>query len=78
MNAREITRSSISRALTAAALRYDGLMLKEIGAQLGGVSKERARQLVMKGERILAHRYAALERCAELVARGAQMPVEPA
>lgn len=69
MNMRDVTRTATARALTAAALRYDGLLFKQIGAQLGGVSVQRARDLVAKGERILRNRYAALNECAEVFAR---------
>lgn len=67
----EIGRRSIERALTAAALRYDGLTFRQIGERLGGITSETARQAVLKGERILATRYAALNECAVMVARGA-------
>jgi hypothetical protein len=72
MNYVEITRSSFVRALTAAALRYDGLTFREIGQQLGGITVETARQAVLKGERIMKYKFAALNECAELIARGAQ------
>lgn len=70
MNFVDITRGSITRALTAAALRYDGLKLREIGKQLGNVTMETARQAVLKGERLLKRRYAALNACAEIIAAG--------
>jgi hypothetical protein len=71
MDFREITRAAEVRALTAAALRYDGLTFREIGERIGGVTIETARQAVLKGERILQRRFAALNECAELVGRGA-------
>lgn len=71
MNYREITDAATKRALTAAALRYDGLKFHEIGKRMGGITVETARQAVLKGERMLQRRYAALNECAELVARGA-------
>jgi hypothetical protein len=40
-----------ARALEALRLRREGLKLREIGEKLGGVTRERARQLVLKGER---------------------------
>ena len=40
-----------ARALEALRLRREGLKLREIGEKLGGVTRERARQLVIKGER---------------------------
>jgi hypothetical protein len=70
VNYREITAASVERALTAAALRYDGLKFHEIGAQLGGITVETARQAVLKGDRLLRRRYAALNECAERIARG--------
>lgn len=72
MNYREITSRGVKRALSAAALRYDGLKFHEIGQRMGGITVETARQAVLKGERILAKHYAALNECAELIARGAQ------
>jgi hypothetical protein len=66
-----ITRDARQRALTAAALRYDGLKFHEIGERMGGITVETARQAVKKGERLLVRHYAALNECAELVARGA-------
>jgi len=72
VNYQEITRAGTKRALTAAALRYDGLTFGEIGKRMGGVTVETARQAVLKGERIMARHYAALNECAELIARGAQ------
>lgn len=65
-----ITNRSIKRALTAAALRYDGLKFREIAECMGGVTVEVARQAVLKGERILISRYTALNECAVLIARG--------
>lgn len=72
-NYREITLAGTKRALLAAAFRYDGLTFREIGVQMGGVTVETARQAVLKGERILERRYAALNECAALVARGASI-----
>jgi hypothetical protein len=40
-----------ARALEALRLRREGLKLREIGEKLGGVTRERARQLVLKGQR---------------------------
>lgn len=72
MNHREVTRRSRLRALTAAALRYDGLTLQEIAVSMGVTHRETARMAVYKGEMILRRDYAALNECAELIARGAQ------
>jgi orotate phosphoribosyltransferase-like protein len=49
----EITRASRARAAKALALRREGKLLKQIGAELG-VGVERARHLVAKGERLEA------------------------
>lgn len=68
MNYREITTAATKRALTAAALRYDGLKFHEIGERMGGITVETARQAVLKGQRILQRNYAALNECAELIA----------
>jgi len=64
----DITRRSRSRALHAAARRYDGLSFREIGREMG-VTVETARQAVLKGERILKRDYSALNHCAEKLAR---------
>jgi hypothetical protein len=61
MNAREIHKRATDRALMALELRRQGLTLAAIGAQVGEsgpVCRERARQLVMKGERIEQRRAA--------------------
>jgi hypothetical protein len=47
----EIMRWGRARALRAAVLRRAGLSYGEIAAALGGVCRERARQLVARGER---------------------------
>lgn len=47
----EIMRWGRARALRAVALRRKGLTFREIGEKLGGVSDDRARYLVYKGER---------------------------
>jgi hypothetical protein len=39
------------KALEALRLRREGLKLREIGEQLGGLTRERARQLVLAGRR---------------------------
>lgn len=75
MNYRQITQAGTRRALTAAAMRYDGLTFGEIGKRMGGITVETARQAVLKGERVMERHYAALNDCAELVARGAQPQV---
>jgi orotate phosphoribosyltransferase-like protein len=49
----EITKASRARAAKALALRRQGKLLKEIGAELG-VGVDRARCLVAKGERLEA------------------------
>lgn len=41
------------RAVAAYELRQEGLTLQAIGNQLGGVTRERARQLVIKGKVVL-------------------------
>ncbi len=41
------------RGILAAKMKRDGKTLKEIGAAIGGVSVERARQVAVVGERIL-------------------------
>lgn len=71
MNYVEINHRARMRALTAAAFRYDGLTFREIGERMGGIGAETARQAVWKGERILERDYAALNKCAEMIARGA-------
>jgi len=76
MNYREITQAGTKRALLAAALRYDGLKLHEIGERMGGITVETARQAVLKGERILQRHYSELNECAELIARGALQHTE--
>jgi hypothetical protein len=68
MNYVEITRKGRLRALTAAALRYDGLTFREIGERMGGVHLETARMAAQKGTRILRRDYADLNECAELIA----------
>jgi hypothetical protein len=40
------------KALEALRLRREGLKLREIGEQLGGLTRERARQLVIAGQRL--------------------------
>ena len=40
------------KALEAVRLRREGLKLREIGEQLGGLTRERARQLVLAGQRL--------------------------
>jgi hypothetical protein len=40
------------KALEALRLRREGLKLREIGEQLGGLTRERARQLVLAGQRL--------------------------
>lgn len=54
------------RSLMALALKRDGVTLKEIGLRVGGafkdtVSRERARQLVLRGLRIEASEKKALD-----------------
>jgi len=39
------------KALEALRMRREGLKLREIGEQLGGLTRERARQLVLAGRR---------------------------
>ncbi len=46
------TAEARDRALEALRLRREGLKLREIGDLLGGVTRERARQLVLKGKRL--------------------------
>jgi hypothetical protein len=48
----EIHRRSLARAARALELRRQGLTFREIGAAMGGVTVETARQAVKKGERI--------------------------
>ncbi len=43
-----------AKALEALRLRREGLKLREIGDQLGGLTRERARQLVLAGQRLEA------------------------
>lgn len=69
MNEREISRTALLRALTAAAHRYDGLTYAQIGRAMG-VGHARARDLVLKGEQLLRRRYRLLNTCAELTAAG--------
>ncbi|MEX1255336.1 MAG: hypothetical protein WEE64_13440 [Dehalococcoidia bacterium] len=40
------------KAIEALRLRREGLKLREIGEQLGGLTRERARQLVLAGQRL--------------------------
>lgn len=68
-----ITRRSRYRALTAAALRYDGLLFADIAQQMG-VTTETARQAVLKGERLLVRDYASLNWCARHVNSGGSIP----
>ena len=48
------TARSCFRALIALAVRREGKLLREIGADFS-VSKERARQMVAKGKRLMGH-----------------------
>lgn len=70
MNQKEIERDRLVRHLTAASLKYDGLKLHEIGEMLGGVTKETARQLVIKGQQKLLRNFNDLNDCAEMIGRG--------
>jgi hypothetical protein len=65
----DITRDSRTRRFEAASLRHDGLKLREIGERMG-VCSEQARTLANCGEREMAHYFASLNDCAEMVARG--------
>lgn len=44
-------KAAAERAALALSMRREGKLLREIGEALGGVDRERARQLVLKGER---------------------------
>lgn len=68
MNTRDQHRHVISRSLYAAALRYDGLTLREIGTRFG-IGVERDRHLVMRGERLFKNRYSALNAAADMISR---------
>ena len=51
----EIYRKAKLRRIAAVAMRDCGVTYREIGKVLGGVSIERARQLVFKGRREKTH-----------------------
>jgi hypothetical protein len=56
--ANEVIDGISPRAATAFRLHADGATYEEIGAEIGGVSRERARQLVMKAQRHVRERLA--------------------
>lgn len=67
----EITREARARGLEAAALRYDGLKLREIAERMG-IGVERARHLVERGNRLMDWYFSSLNECAVIVARRAE------
>lgn len=66
----DITREARSRRFEAAALRYDGLKMREIGERMG-IGVARASQLARSGECTMASYFSSLNQCAEIIARGA-------
>lgn len=68
MRQEEITLAAQRRAWTAAGLRYDGLLFREIGKKMGtGIA--RARKLVKYGERTMGNYFNDLNEYAELINR---------
>lgn len=66
-NAIAIHRRRVTRGLTAAALRYEGLTFDQIGAEFG-VTGSRAQTMVRAGENVLHYGFVALNDSMEILA----------